>query len=90
VADRLTLELDGRRYQRQGGTWADTATYLRASITLSHQLDSLANPKSAFWVQCRAQDFCDDPRKPGLHGDVDTFVHIPAGQARPNMVGFCP
>ena len=62
LTERPILEHEGRRYQRQAGTWIDAATHMKVAVNLSRQLDGLAKLNSSLWDDCHLQDFNDNPK----------------------------
>lgn len=65
VSDRLTLELQGRRYQRQRQAWIDVDNHMVASVGVSIELDRLARQDPVFWGECLTQDAKENPRNKG-------------------------
>ena len=84
MPERPTLEHDGRRYQRQRGTWLDRG--LTVPRTISQQLDAKAKEDPSLWDMCEAQDFEDDPRNRGrFRLDAELFPRPDEGDPPPRL-----
>jgi hypothetical protein len=61
MAERPTLQFEGKLYVRRSGTWVEAKTHMSVPKKLASALDSRARVDAALWDHCRTQDVEDAP-----------------------------